>query len=281
MSDRPGAVWRTLLLAFCLLTALLSLAELADVIGLSGKTPWYGLWGATMGGAGSISYTAKILTIDPGRASDRAGLRRGDLFDVRANTLTERFEVLSDSAQPLTGKPIRLSVTRGARHLSVTVVTLPVNITRRLDQIIAPIAVLWLAVFATIIAWRRAYVPGNLLLSSVLLLTAIVSGAPTHGFAAPWAWVYVVLALCSLAAPLGVAIWASYASGFARPLSRPRRIAQWACYALVAAAIIIGIAQILATVTLWFDPVALSFRPICMLPMFAAILTALGCSCSR
>ncbi len=229
-------------------------------------------------GDGSLPYMAKVLSIDPGRASDRAGLRRGDLLDVRANNLTERFHILSDSAQPLSGKPITLSVTRGTRHMNVTVVPLPVNVMRRLDQMIAPIAVLWLAVFASIIAWRRAYVPGNLLLSSVLLLTAIASGAPSHGFAAPWTWVYIVLAICLLAAPLGVAMWSSYASGLARPLSRPRRIAQLTCYTLVATAIAIDIAQFIATVTLRLDPVALSFRPIWTLPIFAAILAAIWCS---
>jgi GAF domain len=223
-------------------------------------------------------YTAEILSIDPGRASDRAGLRRGDRFDVRAKDLVGRFNVLSDSAQPLTGEPIHLSVTRDALNLSVTVVPLPIDFTRRPDQIVAPIAVLWLVLFASIIAWRRAYVPGNLLLSAVLLITAIVSGAPSHGFAAPWAWVYVALAICFVAAPLGVATWATYASGFARPLSPPRRITLWTCYALVTAAMAVGIAQLVGTVTLWFDPVGLWFRPIWMLPMVAAILAALGCS---
>ena len=278
MSDRRGAFWRILLLIFCVLTALMSLVELFDVTGLGGKAPWYGLWGSTTRGAPSLPYMAEILSIDPGRASDRAGLRRGDLFDVRANNLTERFAILTPSAQPLSGKPIHLSVTRGAQHLSLTVVPLPVNVMRRWDQIIASIAVLWLALFASIIAWRRAYVPGNLLLSSVLLLTAIVSGAPSHGFAAPWAWVYVVLAICLSAAPLGVAMWATYASGFAGPLSRARRIAQWTCYAFVAASIAIGAAQLIGTMTLWFDPVGLQFRPIWMLPMFAAILSAVVCS---
>lgn len=277
MSNRPDALWRILLLTFCALTALLSIAELLDVLGAGGKAPWYGLWGATTGAAGQ-PYMTEVLSIDPGKGAYRSGLRRGDHYDIRANNLVERFDVLFDSAQPLSGKPIRLWVTRGTRHVNVTVVPLPVNVTERLDQIIAPIAVLWLALFASIIAWQRAYVPGNLLLSSVLLLTALVSGAPSHGFAAPWAWAYIVLAICLLAAPMGVAMWATYASGFARPLSWPRRIAQWTCYALVAGAIVVGITQLIGTITLWFDPVGLSFRPIWTLPMFAAILVALGCS---
>ncbi len=223
-------------------------------------------------------YTAEVLSIDPGRASDRAGLRRGDRFDIRAEDLVGRFNVLSTSAQPLSGEPIRLSVTRNTQNLSVTVVPLPIDLRRRPDEIVAPIAVLWLVLFASIIAWRRAYVPGNLLLSAVLLLTAIVSGAPSHGFAAPWAWVYVALAICFVAAPLGVATWAAYASGFARPLSPSRRVAQWTCYALVTAAMAVGIAQLLGAATLWVDPVGLWLRPIWTLPMVAAIFAALGCS---
>ena len=279
MNDHPGALWRTLLLTFCALAALLAIAELLDVTGFGGKTPWYGLWGATTRGAADLPYMAEALSINPGRAADRAGFRRGDLYDIRANDLVDRFNTLFDSAQPLAGKPIPLSVTRGTRHMHLSVVPLPVNVRRRLDQIVAAIAAFWLALFASIIAWRRAYVPGNLLLSSVLLLTAIVSGAPSHGFAAPWAWVYILLASCLLlAAPFGVAMWATYASGFARPLSRPRRAAQWTCYVLVTAAMAIGIAELVGTITLWFDPVGLAFRPIWMLPTFAAILAALVCS---
>ncbi len=197
---------------------------------------------------------------------------------MRANNLVDRFAILTNSAQPLAGKTILVSVTRGTRHMPLRVVPLPVNVMRRLDQIIAPIAVLWLTLFASVVAWRRGYVPGNLLLSSVLLLTAIVSGAPSHGFAAPWAWAYVVLAICVFAAPLGVAMWATYASGFAHPLSRTRRVALWTCYVFVASAVVIGCAELLGTITLWFDPVGLSFRPILALPMFAAILAALACS---
>jgi hypothetical protein len=279
LNDHTGALWRTLLLAFCALAALLAIAELVDVTGFGGKTPWYGLWGATTRGPAGVPYMAEALSIDPGRAADRAGLRRGDLYDIRANDLVDRFNTLFDSAQPLAGKPIPLAVTRGTRHMKITVVPLPVNVRRRLDQIVAAIAAFWLALFASIIAWRRAYVPGNLLLSSVLLLTAIVSGAPSHGFAAPWAWVYVLLASCLVfAAPLGVAMWATYAGGFARPLSRPRRAAQWMCYAFVAAAMAIGIAEFVGTVTLWFNPVGLAFHPIWTLPAFAAILAALVCS---
>ena len=227
MDGRRLALWRAFLLSLCAITVLLSGAQLLDVTG-AGGAPWYGLWGAVMG-ASTAPYTIAVHAVDPGGPSDRAGLRQGDVVDVRTNILTDRFAELWDSGQPLLGKKIQLLVTRGSQHLAVTVIPGPVNVARRWDLVVAPLGVLWLALFAALIAWRRAYVPGNLLLSCTLLLTAIATGAASHGFGAPWAWVYVLLAMSTFAGPIAVALWATFASGFAAPLSRSRLLAQWVC----------------------------------------------------
>jgi hypothetical protein len=250
------ATWRALLLALCAITAIVFVAQLGGVVGIDGAPPWYVLWGSNAG-ASSEPFNVAIENLDPVGPSARAGLRIGDLVDIRANTAVERFEIFG---QPLNGRPTVLSVRRGALRTQVRVVPGPVDLHQQRWAVVflSPrIGVLWLVLFAALIVRRRASSPGNLLLSTVLVFIAIGSVAFNGNFAAPWAWVYVLFGIFYQALPLSLALWAAYASTFASPPSRARRLAQWICYALVGAAIAIDVAQIVGLLTLWFDPVVL------------------------
>jgi len=276
-----AATWRAALLSLCAVTALFTVACVLDQIGFGGKAPWYGLWGSTYGPSGQ-PYRLLVLNVDTGGPSDRAGVRSGDLVDMRSNTLVDR---LAQFGQPLNGRPVALSIQRGSRQLRVTVVPGPLTLSRFLSVYLAgDFGSLWLLLFAALIAWRRAYVPGNLLLSTVLICLAIGIVTNPIFFAAPWAWAYELLFICNLAWPISVALWATYASSFAQPMSRPRRLVQWICYASVAIAIAIGttdatvgIAPFLGIVTLWFDPVAF-LDVVWSVPIELAILAASACS---
>lgn|SRR5579863_3452583 len=57
--------------------------------------------------------------VDRGGPAARAGLRRGDLIDIRANTFVERYAL---SGAPLNGRPLTLSVHRGSLQQVLTVV---------------------------------------------------------------------------------------------------------------------------------------------------------------
>jgi hypothetical protein len=94
----------------------------------------------------------------------------------------------------------------------------------------------------------------------------------------------MILFACNSALAISVAVWATFASTFAQPLSRPRQIARWTCYALVGIALVtgstattIGLAPLLGLITLWFDPVGF-LATLWSIPIESAISAALVCS---
>ena len=120
--------WRVLLLSLCAIVALLAIAEV--LIGFAGpnSTSLIGQWGDTVGPS-SQPFHLTVMSIDPGRAADRAGLRAGDLIDVRANTPLERFWLFG---QPPSGRAVTILVRRGPQARRVTINPLPVTALRRI-----------------------------------------------------------------------------------------------------------------------------------------------------
>jgi hypothetical protein len=270
---KPAAL-RSWLLVFCALVALCAFATVLDVTGAGGAPSWYGLWGAQFAADAAAPYQLAVLDIDPGSASDVAGLRAGDRVDVRANTLVQRFGMLW---QPMSGTPIPLLVRRGGAQLHLVVTPRPVG-TRRWDIWLGDIGALWIVLFAMLIVYRRAFVPGNMLLASVLAVFALGEISPTT-VAAPFAWMYVATGISGFViGPIVIALWAAYAGTFGRPLSRGRRAVTWLCYALVTISVGIGAAQVAGAATLVVDPVALFYSPAWDVPYAAAVVSALACS---
>jgi len=278
---RP-ATWRAILLTLCAAGALITLGAFLDQTGMGGSPPWYGVWGGYFDGS-SQPYHLTFRGVDPGGPADRGGLREGDLVDIRGHTLLERLSMMG---QPQAGQPLTFKVERGSIRSRAVVVPGPFYLSRFWQYALWEFAGLWLLLFAALIAWRRPYVDNNLLLSAVLAAAAIGFGSESLLFGLPWAWAYVGLAIVSQALPLSVALWAALASSFARPLSKARRFALGLCFALVAITIIVGdgtpdrtfgIAPLVATMTLWFDP-AMFLGATWTIPGDAAIFMALLCS---
>jgi hypothetical protein len=267
----PGA-WRTLLLSVCAITAIAGAAEFLAGSGLGGAPAWMGLWGNTLS-SGPEPFYFSVRSIDPGRASDRAGLRQGDLIDIRKGTLIDRFGLFG---QPLSGRPVTLGVRRGSAQEEITVTPLPVDFPRRWDGLLIWPGMVWIALFASLIAWRRSHVREMRLLSLALVSLAFWIVTDEHSFAAPWTWLYVVLAACNVFGPLSVALWAASASCLVAPLSRFRQTVLRACYALVAVSIVLNAVRLFGIITLRVDPIALS-RPDANLPLGVALLAALTC----
>jgi len=276
------STWRTALLTLCAAAALFDVAAVLGQVGFGGATPWYGIWGTYFGGSAE-PYHLKVLTIDPGGPADLAGLRVGDLVDVRGHRLGERFELVG---QPLSGRPIALSVRRGSGQERIVVVPKPLDLTRFWNYVLIDFGCFWLLLFGALIAWRRPYVGQNLLLATVLAFAAVGFMAIPAMFVSPWSWPPLALSLFGQALPLSIALWATFASGFARPLSGARRAALGLCYGLVAVYILagtgtpditLGLVPLVALTTLWFDPAQL-FGPLWTIPSYAAVVTALVCS---
>jgi hypothetical protein len=262
--------WRPVLLAICALASLVQVAGVLDATGMGGAPPWLGWMGANTGPS-SKPFNLAFTSVEPGGPAARAGLRRGDLVDIRANTLVERYSLFQ---APLNGRPLALSVHRGSVEEKLTVVPQAPKLTWNFW--LSTFAALWLLLFAALIAWRRYDVPQMRLLS--LWLAAFALTGALIDFAVPWAWLDVLLnASLSIAAPLSVALLAAFASGFAQPISRPRRITQWLCYAFLAILTAISFAGMAGVITLRFDPVPLVGGIAGLLTAAAAVLMAVLC----
>jgi hypothetical protein len=253
------ATWRATLLTFCVAGALLVVVAFLDQAGTGGSPGWYGVYGGYFSGS-SMPYHLSFRGVDPGGPADRGGIHEGDLVDVRGLPVRGRLSLMG---QPQAGRPLTLQVQRGAVRLQRTVVPGPFSFVRFWQYAVMELTNLWLLLFAALIAWRRPYADNNLLLSTVLVCAAIGQSSMTVYYGWPWSWPYVAIALVGQAAPLSVAVWAALASSFTRPLSNARRIALGVCYALVAISVVVGtgtpgytlgLAPLLGTITLWFDP---------------------------
>jgi hypothetical protein len=263
--------WRPVLLAICAIAALAQIAGVLDTTGMGGAPPWLGRLGTTYV-ASSKPFNLVVRSVAPGGPAAQAGLRQGDLIDIRANTLVQRLPFVIGA--PLNRRPQVYSVHRGPLHIELTAIARPLPAGLYWPTLIGAFGSLWLLLFAALIAWRRADVPEMRLLSLWLAVSTLAGVS----LATPWVWVYILFSISSTtAATLAVALWAALAGCFAQPLSRPRRITQWLCYTLVAILIVINAAGIAGMITLKFDPLPITNGPVFLLFM-TAILTALACS---
>ncbi len=263
--------WRPVLLAICALAALAQIAIVVDALGMGGAPPWMGWWGAALG-VSSHPFTVAVTAVDPSGPAARAGLRRDDLIDIRANTLVERLSLLG---APLNGRPVVLSVHRGSLQKELTVVPRPRE--ARWDFWLWAFGNFWLLLFASLIAWRRADMLQMRLLS-LWLAVFVLGGATGEAFAAPWAWVYVFFNIASaVAGPLSLALLAACAGCFAQPLSRPRLVAQWLCYTMAATATATFVAGTVGVITLQFDPLPITAGIAGLAAAGAAVLLAAVC----
>jgi len=268
-----SAGWRALLLSLCAIVAVLAVGNIYEQYGGPNSTSWVGQWGDTVG-ASSRAFHLVVLSIDPGHGADRAGLRPGDLIDIRANPPVERFWLFG---QPPTGRAVTVVAQRGSQRHRFTIVTQSASRLRLL--LLAPIwfGFIWIALFAAVIAWRRSDDPQMRALCLLLIAYGFWETTNQHYVSSDWLWVLVTAASANVLGMCAVAFWAACAGSFAPPRSMLRRAAQWLCYALVAAAVAIGLLKIAGITTLKVDPIALS-AAVAAVPLAAACLAATACT---
>jgi hypothetical protein len=280
------AAWRAVILALCAIAALSAVTSVFSIVGMGGAPPWSGRRGLQPTLA-SEPFSIRVASVDPGGPADRAGLRAGDIIDLRANSLQERYWI---AGRPLSGRPLPLLVHREA--LQEKVVLVPSSIQSRYAGkswnwtaflvygtgfFAQPCLTLWLTFFAAVIGWRRSHVPEMRLLALALVVFAISNEFSGIEWALPWLWVYVVADFVSdVAFPLAVLLSVAFAGRFARPLSPPRRIAQWLCYTIAAISVAQNMADSIGFITRWFDPNAPALRS--NIPLYALTISGLACS---
>jgi hypothetical protein len=280
------AAWRAVILTLCAIASLSAVTSVFSIAGAGGAPPWSGRRGLQPAPA-SEPFSIRVASVDPGGPADRAGLRAGDIIDLRANSLQERYWI---AGRPLSGRPLPLLVLRGA--LQEKVVLVPASVQSKYAGkrwnwtafmvygtgfFAQPCLTLWLAFFAALIGWRRSQVPEMRLLALALAAFAISNEFSNIEWAVPWLWVYVVTDFVSdVAFPLAVVLSIAFAGRFARTLSPARRVTQWLCYTIAAISVAQSMADSIGFITQWFDPNAPALRS--NIPLYA--LTASGLACS-
>ncbi len=264
---------RAVVFAVCAFATLVAIFRVLSLSG-AGAPPWLGVRGI-FAGASSQPFTELVLNIDPGGPGDRAGLRTGDLIDLRSLSMLERFGLVG---QPLAYRPIEFTVRRGAQLHRVTMIPLPGEFRKNWYYWVGIFASIWLILFALLLMQRGGAAPEMRLLTLALASSTLWLNTDLRFVAAPWAALYIVAGVVrAVTGALAIALWAAYASRFAQPLSPLRRTLKWLCYAFALISALVGIAYPLGTATLWFDPIGFALAPAWVVPSLVQVVLALAC----
>jgi len=268
-----AAGWRATLLTLCAIVATIAIADTYLEFGGPHVTSLVGQWGDTVG-ASSRPFHLVVLSIDPGHGADLAGLRAGDLIDVRASAPVERLWLFG---QPPIAHPVTILVRRGTHQRQATIVPQAATLYRIL--LLTPIwfGFAWIALFAAIIAWRRYGDPQMRTLCLLLVAYGLWESTNQHYASSERLWVLIALAVANVLGTSAVAFWAACAGSFAPPRTPARRALQWTCYALITISIAVGLTKIAALVTLAADPVVLTSAA-ASVPFVLAYAAAAACA---
>ncbi|MBV8725123.1 MAG: hypothetical protein JO350_07315 [Candidatus Eremiobacteraeota bacterium] len=276
-------IWQGLCFALCLI-GLFAVAESAWAT--------YYLYGDVFGGepfgpVAAAPFFDRFETVIPGSVAAHSGMRAGDALDLRLMSAAARYGARNEL---LSGKDVRFAVVRNG---SVRWMTLkPEPYTRvpfwASSQWMFNWA-FWLGSalslsIAALLMWRRPdSVEVRLLALTLILINLGENLFPINGWLTPWtafdAAINVVAQFLFMA---GVALLASYALLFGRPVSLARRLLTTFAYIFAALSALIwtsagqggpGPGGVLGIAGLWFGTLDirawLATRP---LPLFAAVV---------
>lgn len=201
-------------------------------------------------------FVSRVSAIRPESISGRAGLRVGDLVDLRKLSPADRF---AWQYAWRAGERITLHVTRGdaTRTIAFTPSRRPVPWSIWL--VIA--CEVWMLLFSALIAWRAADNAHARVLALFLASFPIAIDWYPANFITPWPALDLLLGLTLYAIifPASQVMLAAYAALFARPLTRLRRGLTYASYAIAAATAAFYMANLLGVWTAQFDLTAPPF----------------------
>ncbi len=182
---------RRWIVALCLFTGLMDLVGFATLTLL----PWRAESGLRLA---STNVAFERVVVDATGPAAQAGIRAGDVIDAR--------EYAQENYLGINNAPVRFNVQRNGRAIPVTLV--PQRARFEWGDLVRYVAVLWIVLFALLIATRGPDTRATWLLSLALALQALETAAGQAFWPVPWAaaasliaavvlWnaVYVVLAL--------------------------------------------------------------------------------------
>lgn len=240
------------MLALCALGLLIVFFDAADIYGL-GSRPWRGFWDATVLTTGQ-PYTTTTQP-RPDGATTTAGIRTGDVIDLREQTLGARYAWIYEL---MATQPTTLVVHRGNRRFTANVVgstafegPWAIKVTALLAT---QIAAMFFLGCATLVALRQADSQVARVVAFVLLLQVgqLLGPQVSVPNAALSFFFQLFNTSCVFASSW---LLVNLASRFGTR-NAWRRSIEWCAYALSALAFSISIASVVGLGTLWFDPLS-------------------------
>ena len=245
--------WKFLLLALCGVEFLNVVAVAADQFGLGGP-PWTG-FGDHHPTATARAYVFREAGVVPGGAAWNAGLRDGDLVDIREQGFDARFRFVTTAW--LATRTTPLIAHRGDRTFTAALLgTAPWQgpwLYKLPQMLIFLLAYVVFLCCGLLIASRRSQEPEARILVLVLLLLIATSANP-NATVTPSANVGLVQLVASAAfGALGLVLLTALSSRFG-VRSAGRRILEWAAYGINAISLMGSIAAAFGILTLSIDP---------------------------
>ena len=192
------------------------------------------------------------VTVFPYGPAVRAGLRTGDLVDLRQLSPADRYRWIFEHFWA--GERISVPVVRrnGVDRISVTAEKAPV----RWDSALAYIGWVWVLLFAALIVWRRAESTEARVLGVLLVAWVLATTFQPNNWVTPWSAPDAVVSVFgALLTYLGSALFATYAMLFAPPSTLLRRGLAWLSYGSAAIAALYGMLAVVGVWTMLADPI--------------------------
>jgi len=248
--------WKWALFGLCALLAIDLIAIAIDDLGLGG-TQFFGFYDAGQLSVPGVPYTVAFEQVASGGATDRAGIRAGDVMDMRDQNFATRVFWL---AQPVTTEPLTLVLKRGDQRFTTTFTASPMgrNGLKLATAILPMLTCLWCLGCVLLIATRRSSSLEGRALAIVLTSVGIgMTQVPDLSFPSPvvdlivWSMIWILWL-----GSLGLLVWLSSRVG-AR--SAWRTTLEWLGYGASAALVLAIGLSVFGIVTLRVDPVLFSW----------------------
>lgn len=244
--------WKWPLVAAAIVFLVWSLIADLTYFGL-GKKSWWGYWGMITYPT-STPFVDEIEPPQPGLPADRAGIKGGDLIDLREQSFEARVGLY---AQPVAHRAIDLIIHRGDTRMTAVVtpttvweVPSPVGI---LSNVVSTVGTLWYIGCAFLIILRRAWlVEGRIL---ALALLSIVGPAPLVALDPRATLATIVLSNILFSLPGFLVVLLAGRFGVR---SAWRQAIEALTIAAIAVALIAALIGLFGTVTLAVDPTPFS-----------------------
>jgi type III secretory pathway component EscS len=214
-------------------------------------------------------YVLEVTSVRPRSPAATAGVRPRDRIDVRSLSFGDRVYLIT---QPIVaGRPLHVTVERAGVAIPSTIV--PQRGVLRWDGWLGNLILLWMAVFAAVIGWRRPLMAEARLLS--LALSCYVAGNALQFLTTPSPVLNAIDAALNTGGILGAACFAAligFNGLFGRPPSRTRRVVDALAYATTAVLAGYGVLSAVSLAVPAIDPVAVWYGTVALALIVAANL---------